>query len=1059
MSAVALAVLAVALAVLDALPVADAAWISVSVLAAFLPTGWAAPVGWKRRAAEASLIPVAAALLLVADLTVRRMVLPPLLLVAAGAAILAALPRVAPSRRPLLWAAFGLAVRAAVGLGLVTVAPIHCGLALTASAVVPAVAGFWGSAAGLAAGLLIAAVPLQDGPVVSLALIVLSVWLYPWGRARCGGPGLPAGWLPAIAGGGLLAAAVAPWGGLDPGWMFPEAGWKVVVAGILGLVVTARLAPGAAGGVWFLIAVLAGPVQGPTPERFTARLSAADVEVVLPEGTGDRYLLDLSLRGGAALQTGALVGSVLTQAGEMTLRAGVDAADATHRRPDMAARVRHSLPAKPLWQPARIGGDAVWRVSGRSRPQVERGERPVLRRHPGLPADVDLVVHSAGSPSPTPPRDWSLPVWIWGAAVVVALIQLASGGWRSMWSVFPWVVLVVGQLTSRVWVEPLRLSGERYGVDLALAAVIAAWLPAAWRWFGGRRVGPAVAVLLVPLAVATPHLTPSMYGDEPYHLRLMESITSDGDLDVTNNLDVVNHPGDRTYTVTDRLMHSPVLGFLLLPGFVLGGRTGALIVLALAGAALATLIARRSGQLGVPEFRRRLLLLGLVLTYPLVTFATQIWVELPGALMIAAILVAAAGPASGRWVATFVAVLAAAMKTRLGLIAFPAAAAAWWGGGRRGAGAGLLVVSAAAAGSLGFGWLALGHPFGYFRRLGDLMPSDPGLAVRVVGGLIFDPGGGLLFTAPLLLAAVLGAALLWRRGEPAERAVLMGGLLTVVALLHSKEWYGGGSPPGRYLVPLLPALALTWGVVLTAPLRWRRLGELLVAPSLVMWWALVARPQFTVNPGDGRWWLSDALARRFGADAQQFFPSFLVPTTATAWLPPVVIVLAAGAVAISRRRSSLAVLLRCSTALWLAAATALAAAMVLRHDVVVEAEAPQVRRAGGRPVPQAGTFSRFEHRRGWMVKDGEGIVVPMHLDSGSEVWIEGWLVGTARGRGARLEVGWDGGDPTILEVKGTVRHGRVRLPDPPGPGRRSLSVTLGAPARGGAVFDRVVVQR
>ena len=51
--------------------------------------------------------------------------------------------------------------------------------------------------------------------------------------------------------------------------------------------------------------------------------------------------------------------------------------------------------------------------------------------------------------------------------------------------------------------------------------------------------------------------------------------------------------------------------------------------------------------------------------------------------------------------------------------------------------------------------------------------------------------------------------------------------LTVAMLLHSHEWYGGGSPPARYLVPLLPVLALcayvgrgyaTLGVTIDCPL-------------------------------------------------------------------------------------------------------------------------------------------------------------------------------------------------------------------------------------------------
>jgi len=367
------------------------------------------------------------------------------------------------------------------------------------------------------------------------------------------------------------------------------------------------------------------------------------------------------------------------------------------------------------------------------------------------------------------------------------------------------------------------------------------------------------------------------------------------------------------------------------------------------------------------------------------------------------------------------------------------------------------VVGAAAAGALAVGWMFMGHPFGYFRRLEHLVPADPALAIRVVAGLAFDPAGGLLFTAPLMLAAVAWLALLWRRGSAAERGVLVGGLLTLMALLHSKEWYGGGSPPARYLVPLLPAAAVAWGLALKVPIRWRRLGEILVVPSVMAWWVLITRPHLSINPGDGRWWLTDGLSRRLAADTQHLVPSFLVPTPASLWLPVLVVAAAAVAVVVSRRRpEALRVIVRTGSAIWLSIAVAVAAQVTLRYDDTVEVEGPQVRRIGGRPVPPEGTFSRYEHRRGWMSRNGEGMVMPIKVAPDAAVWLEGWLVGSAQ-RGAELVVRWNHLDPVAIGVSGAADEGRVRLPDPPGPGRHSLRVTVAAPPGGGAVLDRVVV--
>ena len=395
--------------------------------------------------------------------------------------------------------------------------------------------------------------------------------------------------------------------------------------------------------------------------------------------------------------------------------------------------------------------------------EVPAGERPLLERDATLGDRVRLIVEAAGPSRPTPPRDWALPLWIWASAALVAALQLTSGGWRRLGAVVPWSLLVSGQVAARAWVEPLRLVGERFAVDLCLAAVLAAWLPAAWMWLRRGRWLRAAAWLLLPLALATPHLTPPLYGDEPFHLAVMESLTADHDLDISDNLDLERRPGNRTYLLGDPLLHSPVLGFLLMPGYLVAGRSGALFLLALMGALLVALIARAGHRLGVPGRRLALLLLGLLVTYPLAVFATQIWPELPGALAVGLMLGLADHP-RGPWIGTASLVVAAAVKTRLGLVTFPPALVLWWrrrGGARI---AGLVVLAAAAGLALAVGWLAMGHPFGFFRRLGHLVPQDPLIAARVVGGLLFDHAGGLALAAPLLLVAVASVGVLWRRG-------------------------------------------------------------------------------------------------------------------------------------------------------------------------------------------------------------------------------------------------------------------------------------------------------
>ena len=136
----------------------------------------------------------------------------------------------------------------------------------------------------------------------------------------------------------------------------------------------------------------------------------------------------------------------------------------------------------------------------------------------------------------------------------------------------------------------------------------------------------------------------------------------------------------------------------------------------------------------------------------------------------------------------------------------------------------------------------------------------------------------------------------------------------------------------------------------------------------------------------------------------------------------------------------------------------LSLAVMMRCDRVVEAEAPQVRRHGGQPVPPAGTFSRYSYRNGWSISDSQGVTFPLKLSADSELWLEGWLLGKAR-RGAALVVSWDERPAVEVEVRGRATEGRVRMPDPPGSGRHRLNIKLRSPPGGRAVLDRVVIER
>jgi hypothetical protein len=1032
-SVVAFAFLAAVLAGLGAVPWIEALLASTAVAVAFVSTGWWGGGGVRRRLAEASLLPAAFALTMIGGAIMRRMLLPLLLLLAIWAVAAASWDRVPVGRRPLLASLLGLAARAALGLGLVGFGVLEVSLALVVSATLPWMAmRRWGRHAAENAMLFGAALPWQGRPLIAAIVVVFCLAAGVSGKGR-NRDELFQKWMPGLGAIALLASAFAVWPGLGVRELIQGNIWIALLVLCAAILITARLHPGVAGAMWLAATLCFGPVQSPSPEQRAFVLAEELGELVMSAGTGGDYVVDLDIE--TAMEIGAETPvAVLRFAGsEHTLAAG-------------------SLDT--VWRPRGVGARARWRAVSRTSFVVPEGERPVLFRHPDLPDDVQVRVETVGAVRPTPPRDWMLSRWLLAAAAVVAAIEALSGTWKSSAAAVPWLLLVLGSLAARSPVEPLRLLSERLAVDLVLAALLMAWLPAAQVWLRRRQVLVATAALLVPLALATPHLTPPLYGDEPFHLVVMESLAGDRDLEIADDLDLDHHPQNELYAPGWPLFQSPILGGTLLPGYVIGGRSGALVLLALMGAALIALIAGRARQLELREPLVQTTVLALALTYPVATYSTQIWPELPGALAVATLLVLAARTRGGRLTALAVAVVAAAVKTRLGLLTLPVAAAVWL---RRRPLRGLVALGLGAGAALAIGWLTMGHPFGPYRRLHHLLPTDPALAARVVGGLAFDAAGGLAFTAPLFLVALAGAGALWRRGGVGERALLVGCGLTLVALLHSPEWYGGGAPPARYLVPMLPAAALAGGLMVARRNRWRRILPLLLPPSLIAWWTLISRPHLSVNPGDGGFWLADALSRRFAADGRSLFPSFLVLDTAAFAVPAAALVLVVMALwLVSRRFGAVRVLAGAWVAVWLAAAAALVLTLGLRTDRVVEIEAPQVRRSGGTPAPPAGTVARYSHRRGWRLDDGDRVTIPLNLHDGAEVALEGWHLGTARKRG-RLEFAWDRLEATTVPWPGDGATTRVSVPPPPGAGRHRLSITLRSPPNGAVVLDRVVI--
>ena len=229
-ASVAFAFLAAVLAGLGAISVSEAMWVSVAVALAFVPSGWWGGAGFRRRAAEAALVPAAFALTMVGGAAMRWMLVPPLLLLASWAAVAGAWERTPTHRRPLLAALLGLSARAAVGLGLTGFGVFAVGAAVAVTAIAPwAAARRSGRRAAELTAVVAAVVPWQRWPLVALAVVAGCL---AWGLFRS--PRLDDGvvlrWLPGVGAAALLAASLGSWAGFPVNELFPTHGWVAWVA-------------------------------------------------------------------------------------------------------------------------------------------------------------------------------------------------------------------------------------------------------------------------------------------------------------------------------------------------------------------------------------------------------------------------------------------------------------------------------------------------------------------------------------------------------------------------------------------------------------------------------------------------------------------------------------------------------------------------------------------------------------------------------------------------------------------------------------------------------------
>jgi hypothetical protein len=435
-------------------------------------------------------------------------------------------------------------------------------------------------------------------------------------------------------------------------------------------------------------------------------------------------------------------------------------------------------------------------------------------------------------------------------------------------------------------------------VLVALAAAVAVgriWRPRLGSLPGGRALFLTAAAVYLGVGLwYASRLRVS--GDEPHYLLMAQSLWHEGDLDLRDNFEredwreytpgpVAPHWAAPRRDGRPFPAHSPGLPLLLAPVYALGGRLLCVALLAVAAAAL-TVQVRALALRATGDPNRALLAWAIAAGPPVAFYAFHVYTEVPSALALAAaieLLLRAGEPGSPRrraGEAAAAALLASALPW-LHVKMAPAAAglgilALYWLRGR------VRLTFAAVAGAMAAGYAAFFvHVWGWASPLALYGGAAPGVGPPrpwlALAGLLLDRSFGLLPHAPVFLLAL---AALPRLGALARRARVAAALslsaaLVIAPVLAWRLWWGGQCPPGRFLVPAVPALAVAAALLPPVGLwRWR---WPLTACGALLWLFMAADPGrlLMLNRGDRptRVWTALSGAGDLGA----YLPSLVTP--------------------------------------------------------------------------------------------------------------------------------------------------------------------------------------
>ena len=472
---------------------------------------------------------------------------------------------------------------------------------------------------------------------------------------------------------------------------------------------------------------------------------------------------------------------------------------------------------------------------------------------------------------------------LWGLAALGGTGSLIAVRWRAIptallvlpaITVIPW--LGVGPAAVFIWSGPSMLvvwSLVVLGSACALISTSRTSAPVAARG-SATTAGVVAALVMLAFAWAVRPLGPS--GDEPHYLLISTSVLRDGDVDLANDYAEERHlpfyPGPLTprHVVLsasghEYSFHGHGVALLTLPAFAFGNvdavRLTFLSISAFGIAALWTAGRMASASWSAPATA----VAALLSATPFMAQSSAIYPDGPGAAIVSFALLTTLRlergmPVSATWLAATGATLALLpwLHLRFSPLAAAFGVAVLWLLRRtpdRGSNALVFLTAPVISATLLFAstWVMFEtfDPTAPFRQKasGSLADAPTGIL-----GLFADHEYGLLPYAPALVFAAGGVRGLIRQFP----ITAVAGLVSIVATVltgASFVWWGGTSSPARFLVPILPVLALCLAIWWSRATAWSKtaasaaIGVGAVITSAI---AFADRGHFVINAPDSR---------------------------------------------------------------------------------------------------------------------------------------------------------------------------------------------------------------